>query len=328
MSQRKMAGEWIAIIAVLTFVGSNVIFRRTEKKASPIFINFIRTTIGTITFLLLSFIFNIFSKIFVLPWELWILLFASFLFGQVIGDTSYFQAQKELGTTIALAISMTFPLFTFIFSLIFLNRPFEINLVLSLIMISTGIIIIGKTRINLENDNNKEDGDKSLSLKIREFISKTSFKALLFGLVAAIGWAIGLVMIDFATNEIDRLLSLEGLSSIIGNVIRFPFALLILSSMVFSETYYQKKGKIEPTQKKDRKTWALLISAAILGTSIGAYVYTEAARTAGATVMSLIASAAPLFSLPLTYWLNKEKITKFGFLGVFITIVGVVIILI
>ncbi|MFX0026245.1 MAG: DMT family transporter [Candidatus Hermodarchaeota archaeon] len=326
-----MAGEWIAILAVLTFVGSNVIFRRTEKEASPTFINFIRTAIGTITFFLLSFIFNIFFKIFLLPWELWILLFASFLFGQVIGDTSYFQAQKELGTTIALAISMTFPLFTFILSLIFLNQPFKVNLLISLILISTGIIIIGKTRTKLENNNDKEDNDKedykSLSLKIREFFSKTSFKALMFGLVAAIGWAIGLVMIDFATNEIDRLLS-NGLSSIIGNVIRFPFALLILSSMVFSESYYQKKGKIEPTQKKNIKTWALLIFAAILGTSIGAYLYTEAARTAHATVMSLIASAAPLFSLPLTYWLNKEKITKFGFLGVILTIIGVVIIII
>jgi len=225
---------------------------------------------------------------------------------------------------------MTFPLFTFIFSLVFLNQPFEVNLVLSLILISIGIIIIGKTRIKLENNDNREDNNKSLSLKnrIREFISKTSFKALMFGFIAAIGWATGLVMIDFATNEINSLLSLGGLSSIIGNVIRFPFALLILSSMVFSETYYQKKGKIEPTQKKDRKTWVLLIFAAILGTSIGAYVYTEAARTAHATVMSLIASAAPLFSLPLTYWLNKEKITKFGFLGVILTIIGVVIIVI
>lgn len=325
-----MAGEWIAILAVLTFVASNVIFRKTEKKASPTFINFIRTAIGTITFFLLALIFNIFFKIFLLPWELWFLLFASFLFGQVIGDTSYFQAQKELGTTIALAISMTFPLFTFIFSLVFLNRPFEVNLVLSLILISIGIIIIGKTRIKLENNNDRKENNKSVSLKnrIREFISKTSFKALMFGLVAAIGWATGLVMIDFAANEIDRLLNLKGLSSIIGNVIRFPFALLILSSMVFSETYYQKKGKVKPTQKKDIKTWALLILAAILGSSIGAYLYTEAARTAGSKVMSLIASAAPLFSLPLTYWLNKETITKFGFLGVVLTIVGVVIIFI
>jgi len=66
---------------------------------------------------------------------------------------------------------------------------------------------------------------------------------------------------------------------------------------------------------------------AIIGTSIGAYAYTEAARVAGATIMALIASASPLFSLPLTYFINKEKITKFGFVGVILTILGVIVII-
>ena len=67
---------------------------------------------------------------------------------------------------------------------------------------------------------------------------------------------------------------------------------------------------------------------ALIGTSLGAYIYTEAARTAGATFMSLIASASPLFALPLTYFINKEKITKFAFIGVVLTIFGVMLILI
>ena len=109
-----MTGELIAILAVLTFVISNVLFRKTESDASPTFINFFRTAIGTLTFIVLAVVFGIFTYIFLLPWYLWIITFLSFLFGQVIGDTAYFVAQKELGTTIALAISMTFPLFTVI----------------------------------------------------------------------------------------------------------------------------------------------------------------------------------------------------------------------
>jgi len=325
-----MTGEWIAILAVLCFIGSNVLFRRTEKEVSSIFINFIRTAIGTITFFILSFVYNVFFSIFLLPVELWILLCSSFLFGQVIGDTSYFQAQKKLGTTIALAISMTFPFFTLIFSLIFLNRPFEFRLILSLILISFGIIIISKTKISTEknelNSNQKEKVfDKT---KIKDLFSKESFKAIIYGLIAALAWATGLVMIDFATNEINQILNLEGLSSVIGNVIRFPFALLILASMVFTEKFYYKKKKIKPLQKKTSITWVILIIASLIGTSLGAYLYTEAARTAGATVMSLIASASPLFSLPLTYWVNKERITKYGFLGVILTVIGVIIVII
>jgi len=325
-----MAGEITAIIAVLCFVGSSVLFRKTEHQASPLFINLVRTAIGTITFFLSALALNILSQIFLLPWELWLILFISFLFGQVIADTSYFTAQKELGTTIAMAVSMTFPLFTFILSLIFLHRPFNPNVIISLLLVGSGIIIIGKSKLSFENSatNNEKHQKILFKQKWRGFFSKSTIKAIGFGLIASLGWAIGLVIIDYATNEIDRILQINALSSIIGNIIRFPFALIILGALVLRESHVQEKVESSSNQKRSYKTWGILILASIIGTSIGAYVYTEAARTAGATLMALIASASPLFSLPLTYWLNKERITKFGFLGVTLTIVGVVVILI
>lgn len=324
-----MAGEFTAIIAVLCFVGSNVLFRKTEHQASPLFINLFRTSIGTLTFIITAVILNIFLQIFLIPWTLWLILFMSFLFGQVIADTSYFKAQRELGTTIAMAVSMTFPLFTYILSLIFLNRPFELRVIISITLVGIGIIIIGKSKLVLNNKdfNNSKAEILSLKKKWKSFFTQNTIKAVGFGMIASLGWAIGLVIIDYATNEINRILQINGLSSIVGNVIRFPFALAILALLVFRESFHQNKTGSNPNQKKSSKTWIILIIASIIGTSIGAYVYTEAARTAGATVMSLIASASPLFSLPLTYWLNKEGITKTGFLGVVLTILGVVVIL-
>ena len=309
-----MAGEWIAIIAVLTFVISNVLFRKVEGEASPTFINFVRTLIGTITFLILSLIFNVFFQIFSLPLGLWIILFISFIFGQVIGDTAYFHAQKELGTTNALAISMIFPVITFILSIIFLNDPFDVRVVISLLLIGTGIYLIGKSK-----DVNK----KVISQKI--VTPNVRLKAIACAVVAAFGWAVGLIIIDFATNEINDILLSEGLSSVIGNVIRFPFALIILFSMVLRENYVSPPSA---NSKKTGKTWIFLVIGALIGTSLGAYVYTEAARVAGATIMALIASASPLFSLPLTFLINGERITKFGFVGVILTILGVIVVVI
>jgi drug/metabolite transporter (DMT)-like permease len=323
-----MLGELIAILAVLTFVGSNVIFRKTELEASPTFINFFRTGIGTVTFIFLTLFLNVLNLIFIIPWELWVLLILSFIFGQVIGDTAYFTAQKELGTTIALAISMTFPLFTFILSLIFLNRPFKLNLILSLILIGTGITIIGKSKINSDNAtyNRNQILKHSLISRFKEFFGKSVIKAVGFCFTASLGWAIGAVLIEFATIQIDKIIHIEELSSIIGNVIRFPFALLILGSMVWRENYLEKKNNtISP--KISLYSWCLLLIASIIGTSLGAYLYTESVHIAGANVVSLIASASPLFALPLTYLINKEKISKFGFIGVVLTILGVIIIL-
>lgn len=320
-----MIGEIIALLAVLTFVVSNVLFRRTERDASPAFINFFRTLIGTVTFIVIAIILGIFTFIFLLPWFLWVVLFLSFLFGQVIGDTAYFKAQKELGTTIALAISMTFPLFTFILSLIFLNRPFDYKIIISIVLIGLGIVIIGKTKIIAVNDSS--DSINS-TVHHKKSSSYPSFKSIGYALIASLGWAIGLVIIDYATNQIDQILITGGFSSIISNVIRFPFALLILMIMVWRENRITDSSEYLHSFKKPSQTWLLLLIASIIGTSLGAYLYTEAARTAGAIVMSLLASASPLFSLPLTYWLNKEKLTKYGFLGVISTILGVGIILI
>ncbi|UCC18326.1 MAG: DMT family transporter [Promethearchaeota archaeon] len=325
-----MFGELIAISAVLTFVTSNVMFRQTEHEVSPTFINFFRTGVGTLTFIIIIIILNQFNLIFVIPWQLWLLLIFSFIFGQVIGDTAYFIAQKELGTTIALAISMTFPLFTFIFSLIFLHQAFRLNLILSLVLIGFGITIIGKSKINADNTKHiREYTSKTpIKIKIQEIFKKEFIKAIFFCLTAAIGWAIGAVLIEFATDQIDQIIHVEELSSIIGNVIRFPFALLILGSMVLRESHLKNQNGNLLNQKKSVRSWIFLIIASIIGTSLGAYLYTESVHIAGANVVSLIASSAPLFSLPLTYIINKEKITKWGFFGVVLTILGVIFILV
>ncbi|MFX1572987.1 MAG: DMT family transporter [Promethearchaeota archaeon] len=325
-----MLGEIFAIFAVLTFVASNVIFRKTEKEASPTFINFLRTGIGTLTFFLIIIFLNRLNLIFIISWQLWILLILSFIFGQVIGDTAYFTAQKELGTTITLAISMTFPLFTFILSLIFLKKPFKLNLILSLILIGSGITIIGNSKKKTENSNQEKSPllNDTLKEKFQDLSRKDVIKAIGFCFIASLGWAVGAVIIEFAMIQIDQIIHIEELSSIVGNVIRFPFAFLILGSMVLREKFCKKNNDNLLNKKKSLRTWIFLIVASIIGTSLGAYLYTESVHVAGANIVSLIATASPLFALPLTYLINKEKISRFGFIGVLLTIIGVIIILI
>jgi len=325
-----MAGELFAFLAVFTFVVSNVIFRQTEHKVTPVFINFIRTGIGTLTFIILAIVFNVFFHIFLVPWNLWFLLVLSFVCGQVIGDTSYFTAQRELGTTKALAVSMTFPLFTFIISMLFLNRPFDYRVIISIILIGTGVIIISKYKIKSVNSDISAKDQVSVSNDMNNTNNNSQLltSATIFGIIASLFWSIGLVLIDYAINEIDQIIQLESSSSLIGNVIRFPFVLLILLTMVWREAHFKGESKSTQYKKLSAKIWGWLIIASIIGTSLGAYFYAEAARTAGATLMALIASACPLFALPLDYFINGEKITKKGFIGIILTILGVIVIVI
>ncbi|MCF2140069.1 MAG: DMT family transporter [Candidatus Lokiarchaeota archaeon] len=309
-----MAGEILALSATLSFVASNILFRKCDHDVSPIFINAFRTLIGVFTFIIIAWFSGIFSSIFLLSWELWLLLILSFIFGQVIGDTSYFTAQKELGPTKALAISMTYPLFSFILSLIFLNETFNWWIILSFLFISAGVFFIAREQMKIQTENTKL---KTSSKKSK----KKTFLAVLFAFLASLGWAAGLVIIDFATNKINDQLNLGAYSSILGNVIRFPAAFLILTTLLYST---EKK----PLRNISKTSYGWLIAASLIGTSLGAFLYTEAARVAGATIMSLMASANPLFSIPLAYLINKEKITKTTFFGVILIMIGVMIIIV
>ncbi|QEE16252.1 DMT family transporter [Promethearchaeum syntrophicum] len=307
-----MQGWILAFLAVLTFVSSNIIFRRVEGEVSPTYINAVRTFIGIITFWIVAAISGVFPLIFQFPIILWVWLILSFIFGQVVGDTAYFMAQKELGVTQTIAIALTFPLFTYILSIIFLDDEFNYIIIISFIFISIGVILINSGVRNAKNI--------ASNLEINKYTeneqNKKSWRAILLAFIASIAWAIGLVIIDYSVNEITIITGVQETSSVLANVVRFPFAFIILMGMV-----KHSDGKI--SVKKSKRAWGWLLIGSIIGTSLGAYLYTEAARTAGATIMSLFSTAAPLIAIPLDYIFNNEKISWRSLIGVVFITIGI-----
>ncbi len=306
----------MAFLAVFTFVTSNVIFRKVENEASPAYINSVRTLIGVITFWIIAAISGVFILIFQFPIMLWIWLILSFIFGQVIGDTAYFTAQKELGVTQTIAIALTFPLFTYILAIIFLDESFNYLIIISFIFISIGVIFINYGISKAKNMNSNLETEENTE-KEHE---KKSWCAIVLAFIASFAWAIGIVIIDYSVNEITKITEIGEMSSILANVVRFPFAFVILLGLV-----KHSDGKI--SLNKSKRAWSWLILGSIIGTSLGAYLYTEATRTAGATIMSLFATSAPLIAIPMDYIFNKERINWRSIIGVFLIIIGIAFII-
>lgn len=138
-------------------------------------------------------------------------------------------------------------------------------------------------------------------------------------MITAISWAIGIALTDYSINQVDQVLNLGILSTMIAMMVRFLFASLLLSVIALIQS-----TKI-PIPKK-RNTWSILIISALLSYSIGSLFFGEAVHTAGATVMSIISTALPLFTIPFSYLINKESISKIDFVGIIITFSGVLII--
>jgi len=313
----------MAILTNVSFAISFVLARRIQNEATPIFQNAIRSIVGFITFFIICLSLGIFLNIFSLSMLLVLTLMMSILFTVILGDTTYLHSQKILGPAKALAITTTTPFFTILFATIFLKRLLTIQMIFSAILIGIGVIIMTKEEIS--NKSGKNDD----SFQTRKYDNQTnlnrihfskSIKGMLLALFTAIFWALGIALTDYSINQVDQVLNLGFLSTIIAMMVRFLFASVSLSILALIESTRT------PLPKK-RKTWSILIISAILSYSIGSIFFGEAVHTAGATVMSLISTALPLFTIPFSYVINKETISKTSFIGIIITLFGVIIIL-
>jgi drug/metabolite transporter (DMT)-like permease len=324
-----MYGEVMAILTVLSFAISIVLTRRIENHFTPIYQNMVRSYVGLITFLTISLAFGILFELFLLPIFVMLMLVLSILFNVILGDTAYLYSQKILGPAKALAIGNISPFFTFLFAAVFLRRPITIQMILSGILIGVGVFIIikGKESNGIGNIVDKTTQITPDESELKEKISKGTInttKGLLWALFASISWAFGFAISDYSFNQANKILGLGILSTMLAMVIRFLFASLLLSSIACVE-WRNKSSKSLP---RNRSIWGILVLSSILSYSLGSIFFGEAVHVVGASIMSLISTAMPLFTIPFSYFINKETLSKEGFIGVIITILGVVLIII
>lgn len=309
-----MAGELLAIIASVTFPLSNALFKKVDKYVTPAQINAIRTTIGAITFLGIIIIFQSWMLLTELTMGIIVLLLVSIIFGQIIGDTAYFQSQQSLGTIIALTISSTFPFFTFIIS-IMIGREIPFIFYISGITIGLGILLIARSQLT-QNNEVTTTGNRDLN-------------GIAMGVIASLSWAIGIVLTDICFNTLHDQLSDANQGLFIGNAVRFPFAAIVLLVIA-----YGVPRKSKTVLKVDNPHWIynrnvvmIILVASILGTSLGVLLYSEAVRQAGAPLASLIFTVSPLFSIPISWIINREKITYMELTGLVFTVIGLFLII-
>ncbi|MHA1945058.1 MAG: DMT family transporter [Candidatus Hodarchaeales archaeon] len=309
-----MAGEFLAVAAAITFPLANAMFKKVDNLFTPSQINAIRTSIGAISFVVFILIFNQLRFLNLISTSLLILLLISIFFGQVIGDTAYFIGQESLGTTIALAISGTMPFFTFIIS-IMIGKEIPLTLYLSGIIIGAGILLISKSQMSKEGGSKNKNGSKY-------------FLMVITLLIASISWAIAIVLTDIGFNELSTFLPQGEQTSFLGNAIRLPFAAIILCVMAWkSKSVNRPNSHIGYDNPSSGKVLMILLGASLIGTSLGILLYSEAAQQAGAAFTSLMLTASPLFSIPISWLINREKITLLELMGLILILSGVILVL-
>ncbi|MFW9794570.1 MAG: DMT family transporter, partial [Candidatus Thorarchaeota archaeon] len=217
--------------------------------------------------------------------------------GAVIGDTVYLWSQERIGVSYAFPIAMSFPIITFFMTVGFLGEPLILSRLGGAIIAVIGVILISNEQNRSQNADNPERKLDAL------------------GILGAI-----LTALLYATGTTILQVGVEGVDPIAANLIRMLVGSIAFIPIVAVARY---TGMGKPTARATKR----VIIAGFFGMAVGSLFYVTAVAMIGAAIMSVIASTAPLFAIPVSVLILKEKVTTVAVFGILATIAGVFLVI-
>jgi drug/metabolite transporter (DMT)-like permease len=297
ISPDLILGSTIGLIGSALYGLSIVVYRSQASEINPVAVSSIKMWISLPFMTILTLLLPGLETAF-LPMATIMLLSISVILGAVIGDTIYLWSQERIGVSYAFPIAMSFPIITFFLTVWFLEEPLILSRLAGAIIAVIGIVLISN-----EQNRNQEN-------------SETPIKFDIFGILGAIAtaflYAIGTTVLQ---------VGIEGVDPIAGNLIR-----MIVGSIAFVPIV--AVVHLGGMRMITKKATVRVIIAGFFGMAVGSLLYVTAVAMVGAAIMSVIASTAPLFAVPVSVLMLKEKLTSVAGIGIIATIVGVVLVVV
>ncbi len=290
-------GSIMGLIGVVFYAISVVIYRSQREEIRPLLISSLKMWIALPIIAFAAILFGQ-TAITMIPLETVVLLAASVILGAVVGDTIYLMSQERIGVSYAFPIAMSFPIFTFAFTIWFLQEPFIVSR-----LIGTILAILGITVISSEQSKSEDLSDKFRNKRTNLIGVGMAFLTAILYAIATTILQVGMYNIDVFSGNFIRLL--------FGSAAFLPIVSIAL-----------RNGMALPS----RKSMKIVAMAAFFGMGLGSLLYVASVKYAGAAITSVIASSAPIFAVPISVIFLKEELTKLACFGIVITIVGVILV--
>lgn len=229
------------------------------------------------------------------PFQWWWLGLSGFI-GLVLGDAMLFQAFVVIGTRLTMLLLSLVPIISSLFAWILLGEILKPIQVFAIFLTVGGIIFVV-----LEKNNSGHP-------------RKTYLLGILLGLGGAAGQALGLI-----TAKKGLVGDFPGLSA---NLIR------MLTAMSCTWFIAAIRGRsIMNINFLTNKTarWSIL-GGAIFGPFFGVWLVMISIKHAHIGIASTLQALPPIFLIPLTHWIFKEKITMQSVIGTAVAMTGVALI--
>ncbi len=290
-------GEIAGLLTSLFFAANAVFITRAGALVGSVIVNRTRVVFALIYLVLLNLLLFHQPFPFQAGTDRWTWLLISGVIGLALGDAFLFQAYLYVGPRLGMLLLSLSTVFGALEAWVFFGETLRLGQILGIALTMAGILWVIL-----------EQGDPKAQ-KIRP-----SLIGILFGVLAAIGQATGLVF------------SKQGMSGdfspIQANVIRMLAAVIALLVLMLIQ---RQTGRTVQTLRANPAAIPLLAIAALIGPVIGVSLSLLAVQNTAVGVASVLTSLAPIFMLPVAHFLFKERLGWQAVAGTLLAMAGVAI---
>jgi drug/metabolite transporter (DMT)-like permease len=180
---------------------------------------------------------------------------------------------------------------TLAIAILFLNEYFTWVNILGTVFVIAGIFMI-------------------VGINKRPIPQKHTGRGVALSLAAAALWAVGSITLKIALNEVD---------TYVAAAIRVTTSALLLTALAFNQN---TADRIKFSRYGPRNL-ILVASAGLLSYGVGAIGYVTAIYVIGAGKTALLSTSAPVFLLPLSVFILKEKPSRLALAGMCVSVIGI-----
>jgi drug/metabolite transporter (DMT)-like permease len=292
-----LSGELVALLSALLWAVSSVLIAVGAKRLHVLPLNLVRCLISTAFFWAMLLFYGGFQALATIPSSAWLWLVVSVLGLLVVGDTFYFRSMELAGVSWAMPVASITPLWAVLLAWLLVEEPLTWSLFVGSLLVVLGIAFISRST-----------AQKAEGYPVDPKARRTG---LLMALGVSVLWAVGQVALKPAT---------EGTPSVVANSVRQPMAALMLLGITLF------RGRWRDLQGLDRRSWAVIVAASLLGTGFGTLFFIMAIQMAGAGRTAVLTATAPMMAIPFAMLWLQEQPTRWTLFGTFLTAVGIALV--
>lgn len=295
-----MIGELAALGAAIAWTFSSVFYRKGLAVANPFQGNVIRFTCVSIVLVVLSAFLGKITIITALPTSVNLIIVLSATIGLVLGDTLYMFAIRALGVARAVPICFTYPLFNVLIAVLIKGEQLTL-----LIAVGAVSIVLGTWLVCKKSNSN--------DLKVENLR-----RGYITALGAAIIWAIGIALLNFAVSS-PSVIGFDGILTVTFLRLLSAWAILLALCPIMDP----KLGFMRISWK----TWLLMGSGGIVALGVGGFLLASSFQFIESVRAVPLSSTTPFFSVVAGVLVLHERITHEIMLGAIIIVFGTILLI-